>query len=537
MTARSKENASPLAATASAVQPAASLRWSVAVLLVVLMGLPAAVWLDLRNISETALRRQVDSFASVVGEFRAYYANNVVARVLAHHGETQAAANFKDIPGAIPIPARMSIDLGQLIGESRANTGLGYRFFSDHAFASRAPHVFDAFEREALAQLRAKATQSVYEVSGSWLDRKMRLITPVVMDAGCVACHNSHAESPRRDWKVGDVRGLEEFTLSQPLAANVFSFGYLLLYFAIVASAGAAFVLFQRRQTAIIRAVNGELGRTNAFLASIAEKLSKYLSPQHYRSIFMGESDAKVSTNRKKLTIFFSDIVDFTAISDDIQPEELTELLNEYLTEMSRIAARHGGTVNKYIGDAMLVFFGDPTTRGASEDARACIAMAFEMQQRLRELNVQWRTRGFERPFRARMGVNTGYCNVGNFGSEDRMDYTIIGGEANLAARLQAMAPPGGVVVSYETFVLVSDQVKGTALDATALKGLARPVAPYLLSSQDAPAGEGETVIAEHVKGLDLLVNLKALEGAERQAVAKILEEALRKVRPEAPSR
>jgi adenylate cyclase len=126
-----------------------------------------------------------------------------------------------------------------------------------------------------------------------------------------------------------------------------------------------------------------------------------------------------------------------------MQPEELTALLNEYLTEMSQIAIRHGGSVNKFIGDAMLVFFGDPATQGVVEDAHACVAMAFEMQRRLAELNVRWRKQGIEQPFRARMGINTGYCNVGNFGSDQRMDYTIIGAEANLAARLQSIAQPG----------------------------------------------------------------------------------------------
>ncbi|TKD10290.1 MAG: adenylate/guanylate cyclase domain-containing protein, partial [Mesorhizobium sp.] len=93
------------------------------------------------------------------------------------------------------------------------------------------------------------------------------------------------------------------------------------------------------------------------------------------------------------------------------------------------------------------------------EDARACLRMAVDMQRRLEQLNRVWHDRGVERPFRARMGINTGYCNVGNFGSDDRMDYTIIGAEANLAARLQSIAEPGGICLSYETYALVRDLV------------------------------------------------------------------------------
>src|SRR5262249_7819497 len=138
-----------------------------------------------------------------------------------------------------------------------------------------------------------------------------------------------------------------------------------------------------------------------------------------------------IHTKRKKLTIFFSDIKDFTSATERLQPEELTTLLNQYLDEMSRIALRHGGTIDKFIGDAILVFFGDPESRGESDDARAALRMAVAMRHRLAELTVLWVDRGITRPFQVRMGINTGYCNVGNFGSSDRMDYTIIGVEAN----------------------------------------------------------------------------------------------------------
>src|SRR6202035_4813185 len=112
-------------------------------------------------------------------------------------------------------------------------------------------------------------------------------------------------------------------------------------------------------------------------------------------------------------------------------------------------------TIDKFVGDAMLIFFGDPDTKGDAEDAKACLRMAIEMQERIAGLNAKWRNAGIEHPFRVRMGINTGYCNVGNFGSADRMDYTIIGAEANLAARLQSIAAPGQIVASYETYALV----------------------------------------------------------------------------------
>jgi len=507
---------------------------NVVLLAIVLGGLPLAVWLDLRQLSETTLRTQVDSLASVIGTFRTYYANSVVARVVAHPGGSVAASNYHEIPGAIPRPATLSLDLGSALGGTTANE-MGYRFISDYPFANRAAHPFDEFEKRSLAQLREKRQPSIYQVSGSVLERRVRLITPIVMEASCVSCHNSHPDSPKHDWKIGDIRGIEEFTVAQPLAANVFAFTYLLLYFVLVAIVGLTWIALQRYQSAIITRINRELGRANTFLGSIADKLAKYLSPQHYQSIFSGEKDATISTERKKLTIFFSDVVNFTSTTEDMQPEELTGLLNEYLTEMSQVAIRHGGSVNKFIGDAMLVFFGDPTTHGAQEDARACLRMALEMQQRLAELNVKWRKRGIEEPFRSRMGINTGYCNIGNFGSDQRMDYTIIGAEANLAARLQSIAQPGGIVMSYETFALVSEMVRAHALEPITLKGIARPVVPYAIESSESDGEAKQPVITEHTPGLDLFLDVHAVDAASAVRITRALEGALLALKKAAP--
>ena len=307
----------------------------------------------------------------------------------------------------------------------------------------------------------------------------MRLVAPVVMGAPCVACHNSHPESPKRDWKVGDVRGLQEVTITQPIGNDLFAFKYLLAYFVLVAAVGFIFIALQRRQAAVIQAMNAELETANEFLASMSMKISRYLSPQIYKSIFSGQKDVTIHTERKRLTIFFSDIKDFTATTERLQPEQITELLNEYFTEMSKIALVHGGTIDKFVGDAMLIFFGDPETKGDAEDAKACLRMAIEMQDRIAGLNAKWRNAGIEHPFRVRMGINSGFCNVGNFGSDDRMDYTIIGAEANLAARLQSIAEPGHIVISYETYALVRDIVVAQELAPITMKGISREVVPF----------------------------------------------------------
>jgi class 3 adenylate cyclase len=197
----------------------------------------------------------------------------------------------------------------------------------------------------------------------------------------------------------------------------------------------------------------------NRTLESLSSKLSKYLSPQLYKSIFSGEKTVEVASQRKKMTIFFSDIAGFTETTDLLESEELTTLLNQYLREMSAIAFEHGATIDKFIGDAIMLFFGDPETKGTREDAIACVRMAIAMQQRMRDLQAEWRERGQEHVFQLRIGINTGFCTVGNFGSEARMDYTIIGGEVNLAARLQVHAELGGILLAHETYALVKDEV------------------------------------------------------------------------------
>ena len=262
----------------------------------------------------------------------------------------------------------------------------------------------------------------------------------------------------------------------------------------------------------------------NTMLEGLSSKLSKYLSPQLYRSIFSGTHNVEIASKRKKLTVFFSDIAAFTETTNNLESEELTDILNHYLTEMSTIALQYGATIDKYIGDAMLLFFGDPETRGVKEDAKACVLMAIAMQRRMRELEHQWRERGLERPFRIRMGISTGFCTVGNFGSQDRMEYTIIGNEVNLAARLESSAEPGGILLAHETNALVQDVVLTEEQPPITVKGFDKPVSTFkVVGTYDALIESGRVVLQER-DGLRVLVDLSKQDRTE--AIA-ILEEVL----------
>ena len=266
--------------------------------------------------------------------------------------------------------------------------------------------------------------------------------------------------------------------------------------------------------------------KTNA-LEQLSSQLAKYLSPQVYESIFTGRSQVTVASRRKKLTIFFSDLEGFTETTERLESEDLTQLLNHYLTEMSKIALQYGGTIDKYVGDAILIFFGDPETQGVKADAVACVRMAIAMRKRMRELDSVWRASGIEKPPRCRTGINTGFCTVGNFGSEDRMDYTIIGGGVNLACRLEQMAPPGEILISYETYAHVKDQVCCEERDRINVKGISRSVAIYQVIDLHDNLGKSRDLIHEDYGTLKLDIDLEAMSTQERSHAVTVLQRAV----------
>ncbi|SJM35971.1 PAS-domain containing protein [Mesorhizobium delmotii] len=269
------------------------------------------------------------------------------------------------------------------------------------------------------------------------------------------------------------------------------------------------------------------LAEKSAALEALSNKLAKYLAPQVYKSIFSGRQDVRIASQRKKLTICFSDIAGFTETTDKMESEDLTQLLNHYLTEMSKIASDHGATIDKYVGDAILMFFGDPETRGVKEDALACVEMALAMQKRMTDLAEIWRDIGIETPLRCRIGIHTDYCTVGNFGSEDRMDYTIIGGAVNLASRLEQEAPPGAVLISYETFAQVKDMIDCDELGHIHVKGIAYPVATYRVIDLKANMVAARSAVRTVLPHLRLEAEPELMSADERDQAANALRDVL----------
>ena len=223
---------------------------------------------------------------------------------------------------------------------------------------------------------------------------------------------------------------------------------------------------------------NDSVLRQNEWLTLRTFRLSKYLSPPLRKAILTGK-DVRAETEEKALTIFFSDMEGFTQLAEKLGPEQLTSLLNSYLTVMSEIAFRFGGTVDKVIGDSIMVFFGDPESRGVRSDAVRCVSMAIAMRKAMQELQLRWQAEGIEHPVGLRMGINSGVCKVGNFGTENRLDYTLLGRAVNLASRLESSADSNEILLSEDTYGLIGDSIHCIDKGQISIKGFAEPVKVY----------------------------------------------------------
>lgn len=218
--------------------------------------------------------------------------------------------------------------------------------------------------------------------------------------------------------------------------------------------------------------LSDELERAN-------ELISRYVAAQVAAQIRAGNLDIVKGHDRRKLTLVFSDIKGFSEIADRVEPEELSEVLNEYLAEMTSVADAYGATLDKFMGDAIMTFFGAPVATHERDHALRAVRMAQEMQSRVADLQARWRRAGVERPFEVRIGINTGVASVGTFGAQKRMDYTAIGRQVNLAARLQVACEPGRILLSQPTWLLVQDAVHCVPKGEIEVKGMRHPVTVY----------------------------------------------------------
>ena len=243
-----------------------------------------------------------------------------------------------------------------------------------------------------------------------------------------------------------------------------------------------------------VKAQSAQLAQWNQTLeARVAEqvgqlerlgRLKSFFSPQLAEAIVAG-GEAMLKTHRREISVVFIDLRGFTAFTDSAEPEEVMELLHAYHAIMGRIVLAHGGTLERFAGDSIMVFFNDPLP--IERPAEQALRMALAMQQAFPPLADDWRKRGFELGLGC--GVAQGYATLGQIGFEGRWDYAAIGNVTNLAARLCAEAQAGQVLVDRKTMLKVEDTVRATPLGPLSLKGFAQPVPAFAVLTKDASAG------------------------------------------------
>lgn len=251
-------------------------------------------------------------------------------------------------------------------------------------------------------------------------------------------------------------------------------------------------------------------------------KLSRYLNPSVWKAVNEGREDS-LKTERKRLTVFFSDIEGFSSLSEELEAETIAGLLNHYLTEMSKIVAHHNGNIDKFMGDGLMVLFGDAQTQGLKADCVRCASMAIDMRKKMKELQNTWYHQGIKKPLRIRMGINTGYCTVGTFGTSHYLDYTVLGTHVNLASRLESAADAGEILISHETWSLVKDIIMCRDKGEITVKGFSHPIKVYQVVDFRKDLGRNQSYFEENSEGFSMHLDLDKIRNYDKDRIVSTL--------------
>ena len=204
-------------------------------------------------------------------------------------------------------------------------------------------------------------------------------------------------------------------------------------------------------------------------------RLKRFFSPQLAEAILTGGAEDPLKSHRREITVVFLDLRGFTAFAETAEPEEVMAVLREYHAEMGKLIVAHEGTLERFTGDGMMIFFNDPVV--VENPSERAVRMAVAMRQRVSELAVRWRKLGHDLDFG--VGIHQGYATIGAIGFEGRMDYGAIGSVTNLAARLCGEARPGQILIARRVFAAVEELIDATPVGELALKGFSRPIPTY----------------------------------------------------------
>jgi class 3 adenylate cyclase len=259
-----------------------------------------------------------------------------------------------------------------------------------------------------------------------------------------------------------------------------------------------------RERTTELDAARRELESVNAGLQSTVERqveqlertnqLKRYLSPRVAELLVSERAEVGTRIRRRELSMLFTDVRGFTSLTEDVEPEDLVELLNAFLTEITQAVFDEGGTPDKYLGDGLMAFFGDPIPY--ADHADRAVRAALPMRERLTRVQQRWFTLG-QRPLSIGVGIASGFVTVGAIGSPERLEYTVIGNNVNLAARLVGVAEPGEILCNARTAASVERWALVRERGPATIRGRARPVNVFEIAGVRAANGATVELFAD----------------------------------------
>ena len=448
---------------------------------------------NMSRLSSNLIESQALSSAKLIAEATnqavTLYSAQAVERAKTVPGIT-VIHNYPTLKGGIPLPSTYAIELGQEITQNQ--TGMSVRVYSDYPFPWRAAEggAKDAFELEALRFLRQNPNQQFHRIETFGGRTSLRYGQAMIMNASCVSCHDTHLNSPKKDWKVGDVRGVLE--INQPLdrfqaetSAGLQSTFFNLGGISVLGISGLTLVIGKLRQntkelegrvrerTADLALANTDLEQRNGLIQQV---FGRYLTNEVVANLLESPEGLKLGGERRKITILTSDLRGFTATSERLSPEEVINILNLYLEYMADVITKYQGTIDEFMGDGILVLFGAPTAR--EDDAVRAVACACAMQLAMGSVNERMKQLGLP-PLEMGIGINTGEVVVGNIGSEKRTKYGIVGSQVNLTYRIESYSTGGQILISEETLKDAGSIVRITNQKQVTPKGVKQPITIY----------------------------------------------------------
>ena len=469
------------------------------------IGITTALW-NISHLSSKLIKSQAlqnaSLYAQTIKESRTLYSSDVVNRVQPHGITVTHDYALKE--GTIPLPATFLIELGGRI--SAKNPGMSVRLYSDYPFPWRRSEggAKDEFEEEALIYLREHPEEQFFRFEDFQGRRSLRYAVADTLQPSCVGCHNTHPDSPKRDWKVGDLRGVLEIT--HPLDSFVAQTRnglrgtfIILALLSVLGVSGLTLVIGRLRRTskeleqrvmertAALQDANIELekeicDRKQAEEAlrieqEKSERLLLNILPQPIAEK-LKQDPTTIAELFTDVTILFADLVNFTQLSAQIAPTELVRLLNSIFSEFDWLTERHGLEKIKTIGDSYMVVGGLPTPR--SDHAIAIAEIALDMQQQLNQFNAD-----YCQSFTIRIGINTGSVVAGVIGTK-KFIYDLWGDAVNTASRMESQGIAGRIQVTESTYQCLCDRYQFEERGIIEVKGKGK-MRTYFLIGRKVP--------------------------------------------------